>query len=144
MTFYVIARRDDISCVQTAAHYGETKINDSRLEELLEFFAENDLHVLSTRSTPTFFRTRQAGDHKLNKCKCLFYEELNNWRIHEENNLTDHRLITFTFCSARQHPAEINKNIYRLKGASLEDFRNHIHQTVGRYNETAFQSIGFK
>ncbi|XP_043479878.1 uncharacterized protein LOC122509713 [Leptopilina heterotoma] len=85
-----------IGCDANAHHvvWGSTDIND-RGRRLLDFLLDTDLDILNQGNEPTFVTVNRKEVLDITICSKSFCDGVRDWRVSDEDSLSDHRLITF-------------------------------------------------
>ncbi|XP_043472976.1 uncharacterized protein LOC122505430 [Leptopilina heterotoma] len=85
-----------IGCDANAHHvvWGSTDIND-RGRRLLDFLLGTDLDILNQGKEPTFVTVNRKEVLDITICSKSLCDGVGDWRVSDEDSLSDHRLITF-------------------------------------------------
>ena len=72
-----------------------SEINNQRGDEYEAFMAANDLSVLNVGVIPTFKTIRAESIIDITLVHYSLYEYIDNWKVSEDDYLSDHRCISF-------------------------------------------------
>ena len=131
-------------------YWGEPT-SDERGHEIMLTIVQCNLHILNEGNRPTFDTVR--GQRRLTSCIDLtlvndnLIDQINNWHIHDEIHLSDHRPITFTItdqCIDHQQNQSTTKwnttNINWTEWSSDIEYQLHDHNlsatTINNINDT--------
>lgn len=85
-----------LGCDANSHHsvWGSTDTN-ARGIKLLEYLAGTELEILNVGDTPTFRSGTREEVIDITLCSNQIMNKIRNWRVEEEDTLSDHSLITF-------------------------------------------------
>jgi ribonuclease HI len=119
--------RQILGCDANAHHlvWGSSDCND-RGELLLEHILNYNLFILNRGNKPTFVTAIRREVLDITLCSRSCYDMIEDWRVSDEETLSDHRLIEFTIaCPDRVEVARRNPRKTKWSGY-LEDLKTHL------------------
>lgn len=99
-----------IGCDANAHHFlwGSSDVN-SRGESLAEYIASTNLEILNKGNTPTFITSNRSEVLDITLASNEIAYMVTNWRVSEEETLSDHREINFSL-GVKESNAQIYRN----------------------------------
>ncbi len=99
--------------------------NNLRGEDVNDFFARNDLHLVNTGDEPTFQSSRGSSHIDLTFATAEIYQQIDDWNVNDGVVKSDHRLITFSL-ENKEFCCQTGTRKYCTRKADWEKFRSFV------------------
>lgn len=118
--------------LNSKSYLWHSRKEDDRGKELCEWIVEMNLDVMNKGNTPTFVRGKSSSIIDITMCSRNLTRKIENWRVTEDENLSDHQYIFFELiqCDRTTVKETMKDNSWRYNEKRKETFKEELNERL--------------